>query len=300
MTTPPTAADAAPPRPIPTLEDRMTAPDRIPVDCIRLGCGNTAGQHHRMAGDTADTRSQDRAIRELTAELDEAREQAADAAYAAQQARKAVTQLRAELRAAQEQIAMHSTPADEQTTEPDDDADLADALERAESGRIDRDDSVWWPRADGLWTTRYLEPLTLDRLEALFGPTRAVLLVDIEQDDDEPAPPSLGSPADRAQDERPDCPICSGPVRETVGMVCRTCGTDCAPADRAQDGIRPAAWEQHVVDAVRAALVDALPPLAAAPEADRTATVAVRAIIDAGLAGDELWSTLGPAERAEG
>lgn len=51
----------------------MTAPDRIPVDCIRLGCGHTAAQHHRMAGDTADTRSQDRAIRELTAERDAAR-----------------------------------------------------------------------------------------------------------------------------------------------------------------------------------------------------------------------------------
>ena len=24
----------------------------------------------------------------------------------------------------------------------------------------------------------------------------------------------------------PPCPTCSGPVRETVGMVCQTCGTD--------------------------------------------------------------------------
>lgn len=26
-----------------------------------------------------------------------------------------------------------------------------------------------------------------------------------------------------------DCPTCTGPVRETVGMVCPTCGTDYAP-----------------------------------------------------------------------
>lgn len=27
----------------------------------------------------------------------------------------------------------------------------------------------------------------------------------------------------------PPCPTCSGPSRETVGMVCQTCGTDYAP-----------------------------------------------------------------------
>jgi hypothetical protein len=27
------------------------------------------------------------------------------------------------------------------------------------------------------------------------------------------------------------CPACTGPQRETVGMVCQTCGTDYAPSD---------------------------------------------------------------------
>lgn len=31
------------------------------------------------------------------------------------------------------------------------------------------------------------------------------------------------------------CPTCSGPVRETVGMVCQTCGTDYAGGDRSGD-----------------------------------------------------------------
>lgn len=26
--------------------------------------------------------------------------------------------------------------------------------------------------------------------------------------------------------EEPPCPTCTGPLRETVGMVCQTCGTD--------------------------------------------------------------------------
>lgn len=32
------------------------------------------------------------------------------------------------------------------------------------------------------------------------------------------------------------CPTCSGPIRETVGMVCQTCGTDYAPAEQDGDG----------------------------------------------------------------
>ena len=27
------------------------------------------------------------------------------------------------------------------------------------------------------------------------------------------------------------CPICSGPIRETVGLVCQTCGTDYGASD---------------------------------------------------------------------
>lgn len=32
--------------------------------------------------------------------------------------------------------------------------------------------------------------------------------------------------------ERPACPTCTGPIRETVGMVCPTCGTDYAPVEQ--------------------------------------------------------------------
>lgn len=28
------------------------------------------------------------------------------------------------------------------------------------------------------------------------------------------------------QERLADCPTCSGPIRETVGLVCQTCGTD--------------------------------------------------------------------------
>lgn len=33
---------------------------------------------------------------------------------------------------------------------------------------------------------------------------------------------------DMARQAQGDCPTCSGPIRETVGMVCQTCGTDYA------------------------------------------------------------------------
>ena len=42
------------------------------------------------------------------------------------------------------------------------------------------------------------------------------------------APVSSGGQADGVGE---GCPTCSGPFRETVGMVCQTCGTDYAPAD---------------------------------------------------------------------
>lgn len=49
----------------------------------------------------------------------------------------------------------------------------------------------------------------------------------------------------RAQEQRP-CPTCSGPTRETVGMICQTCGTDYAPdpAMAASVAVFSAAWEE--------------------------------------------------------
>ncbi|MEU7590697.1 hypothetical protein AB0A95_30950 [Micromonospora sp. NPDC049230] len=92
--------------------------------------------------------------------------------------------------------AEHDTAGAAALVEPDGD-NPDDALEHAESALIDGDDSVWWPRDGGLWTTRYLEPMTRDAIEETFGGTRAVLVIDIEQDEAE-AP--LGSPSPRAQD----------------------------------------------------------------------------------------------------
>ena len=130
------------------------------------------------------------------------------------------------------------------------DGPLTDALERAESALIDRDDSVWHPGDGGHWTSRYLEPMTRAEIDQLYGPTRAVLLVNIEPDGEQDAD-TLGSP----------------------------------PA-RAQDGIRPAAWEQQATDAAQAALGDAWHWLTFDPTSrTRLAASAVRAIIDAGLAG---------------
>lgn len=36
--------------------------------------------------------------------------------------------------------------------------------------------------------------------------------------------------------EQAPCPTCSGPIRETVDMVCQTCGTDYAPDSQPADG----------------------------------------------------------------
>lgn len=49
----------------------------------------------------------------------------------------------------------------------------------------------------------------------------------------------------RDQENRP-CPTCSGPSRETVGMVCQTCGIDYAPhpAMAAAVEVFSAAWEE--------------------------------------------------------
>jgi hypothetical protein len=88
--------------------------------------------------------------------------------------------------------------APDDLTEDDVDA-LAQALEKADSARIDRDGDLWRPTTDGRWTCPGLDRLTLDELEDGWGPTRAVLLVDIEPDDSDQAD-ALGSPAPRAQE----------------------------------------------------------------------------------------------------
>lgn len=168
----------------------------------------------------------------------------------------------------------------------DEDGPLTDALRRTESAIIDSDDDIWRPVEGDRWKTVGYNPMTRDKIDKMFGPLRTVLLVDIDQDDEQ-------------DDDRPstaaDCPTCTGPTRQTVGMVCPTCGTDyaaeaevAAPGsdpDRAQD-IRPAAWEQQATDAAADALGDAWHWLANDPTSrTRLATAAVRAIIDAGLAG---------------
>ncbi|MFI6228901.1 hypothetical protein ACIBCR_16480 [Micromonospora echinospora] len=100
-------------------------------------------------------------------------------------------------RAADTLDAWAGTPDD--LTEDDVDA-LTQALEKADSARIDRDGDLWRPTTDGRWTCPGLDRLTLDELEDGWGPTRPVLLVDIEPDDHGPGDPTaaLGSPAPRA------------------------------------------------------------------------------------------------------
>ncbi|RKN38468.1 hypothetical protein [Micromonospora endolithica] len=90
---------------------------------------------------------------------------------------------------------------------PSEGAALADALERAESAIIDRDDSVWRPGDGGHWTSRHMTPMTRDDIEKTFGPTRTVLLIDIDQDEEQDGDstdadrPPVGSADPRAQDQ---------------------------------------------------------------------------------------------------
>jgi len=41
-----------------------------------------------------------------------------------------------------------------------------------------------------------------------------------------------GNSIDNTDTQEHPCPTCSGPIRETVGMVCQTCGTDYNPKGR--------------------------------------------------------------------
>ncbi|MFE7868825.1 hypothetical protein ACFUYE_00535 [Micromonospora humida] len=192
---------------------------------------------------------------------------------------------------------------------------LAARLEHAETARIDVDGDLWRPAPDAQWTLSGDRTVRLDEdvLEHLHGPTRPVLIIDNgPQDDDEPAPaPSPGSGPTRAQgaiegllanvgrslasaiddDERaeaigmlldgwyaawPDSAV-TDPHEPLAGELVRLLGT---PA------VRPADWEQRAVDAAREALGEAWHWLANDPAAARRlATIAVRAIIDAGLVG---------------
>lgn len=87
--------------------------------------------------------------------------------------------------------------------EGDDDAEaerdrceaLADALERAQTIRIDAHGTVWHTAPDGHWHHRIYGTRTLARLDEIFGQTRLALLIDIDEQD----APSPGSGPDRAQ-----------------------------------------------------------------------------------------------------
>ncbi|MFI2667904.1 hypothetical protein [Micromonospora carbonacea] len=188
----------------------------------------------------------------------------------------------------------------------DDSVRLADALEHAESARIDVDGDLWRPAPGGQWTLSGTRHVTLDEdvLEHMHGPTRPVVIVDIwldEQDDeqDQDAPP-LGSGPDRAQGQQAGYEVVvtrlhhdnrgalqSGDtvVSAVVDAVDAVTATDALAlvqrALGAPEPIRPADWEQHAVDAARDALSSTWRTLAASAVAE----VAVRAIIDAGLAG---------------
>ena len=41
-----------------------------------------------------------------------------------------------------------------------------------------------------------------------------------------------GNSIDNTDTQEHPCPTCTGPIRETVGMVCQTCGTDYNPKGR--------------------------------------------------------------------
>lgn len=186
----------------------------------------------------------------------------------------------------------------------DDSVRLADALEHAESARIDVDGDLWRPAPGGQWTLSGTRHVTLDEdvLEHMHGPTRPVLIVDIwldEQDEqDQDAP--LGSGPDRAQGQQAGYEVVvtrlhhdnrsalqSGDtvVSAVVDAVDAVTATDAlAQVQQALDApepIRPADWERKAIGVVR----EALDADWAVLGTGRAAEIAVRAIIDAGLAG---------------
>ncbi|MEU8186038.1 hypothetical protein [Micromonospora carbonacea] len=137
---------------------------------------------------------------------------------------------------------------------------FADAMERAETVRIDSRDVIWRPASGGQWQHPLYGLVDADELEAEHGPTRQALLLNTDEQDDEQE--HVCDPI--------ECACELGPAYAPPG----------SGEDRAQ-GIRPADWERVAIDATRDALSAAWPNLGAGAVAE----VAVRAIIDAGLAG---------------
>ncbi|WKU07990.1 hypothetical protein [Micromonospora sp. HUAS LYJ1] len=185
---------------------------------------------------------------------------------------------------------------------------LAARLEHAETARIDVDGDLWRPAPDAQWTLSGDRTVRLDEdvLEHLHGPTRPVLIIDNGPQDDEPAPaPSPGSGPARVQ---------GSPDPRHVARIDRTgrvwfsaengwwrgagtchLSTSAETLERlhgptveavvvpasAPEPLRPADWEQRAIDAVREALEAPWSVLGTG----RASEIAVRAIIDAGLAG---------------
>lgn len=86
---------------------------------------------------------------------------------------------------------------------------LAAALDRAASIRIDAHGVIWHAAPDGHWRHRIYGARTLDQVDAIFGQTSPALLVPIDDDvqaDEQPAPTACpGYPVCTAY--RP-CPVC--------------------------------------------------------------------------------------------
>ncbi|SCL21648.1 hypothetical protein [Micromonospora inyonensis] len=190
-------------RPLPTLDDYLASDARLTPDTLRKHLATMYRVRDRQAAE----------IEQLTAERDQAR---ATIASQAEQLRRNGTLL-CRLRDLDEQRdrawAEHDTlgRSDDLTT---DDVDaLAQAIEKADSVRIDARDLIWRPAPDGGWQHPTYGVISEHALDAL-GPNRAVLLVDIDADDsDMGSPPAnwrlnpnedqgaaLGSPPARAQD----------------------------------------------------------------------------------------------------
>ncbi|MFF3867373.1 hypothetical protein [Micromonospora sp. NPDC001898] len=204
------------------------------------------------------------------------------------------------------------------TPEPDDDdqdeydaADVAEVLERGETVRVDSRDVVWRPTEGGQWQHPIYGLRADDELEDEFGPTRLALLLATDDEQDQGDDGTPGSDQARAQDQ-PDpadlatrwidaagipvigrdvrawldqlgvpVPVGIWPLMAEIRRAVIAAGDAGYDAGRRAQGLRLATWEQQAVDAVRDAVADAWPHLGASVVAE----VAVRAIIDANLAG---------------
>ncbi|WP_229401935.1 hypothetical protein [Micromonospora okii] len=186
------------------------------------GCGHTDQQHRDHAGQAADDRSQDRAVRELEAERDQARRAAADHRVTADywQGMAAIVaaerdQLRHALGLARDGVELidRALTACDTGTQPDDDGTderdhcerLADAMERAETVRVDARDHIWRPAPDRCWQNPTYGVITEQQLDSLGGRTALLLATDGQDEQDQDAvegddAPSPGSAQAGAQD----------------------------------------------------------------------------------------------------